>query len=97
MAQRQSSKSLQQVRARSVVVVFLTHSLFSNCSGTTTIHSIQEWWGGPEKKDRIWNDYKDARNAIMKKEKDNGDRQILVQDLRQEFRNQYPAYAHMWN
>jgi len=59
--------------------------------------SIQQWWGGPEKKERIWNDYKDARNAILKKEKDNGDRQILVQDLRQEFRDKYPAYAHMWN
>jgi hypothetical protein len=60
-------------------------------------HRIMRWWGGKEKWTRIWEDYKAARSAIMKEESNDAIRLFLIQDLREEFRHQYPEYGFKWN
>ena len=59
---------------------------------------IASWWhGGKKGKEAAWEDYKDARNAIMREVKDDSERQVLISDLRQKFRNDHPHWADQWN
>jgi hypothetical protein len=60
-------------------------------------HSIRRWWGGEAAKKKVWDFYKNARNAIMSLEQNHDMRLYLIQDLRQECRMKYPAYASLWN
>jgi len=64
---------------------------------TPVYNSIMRWWGGEAQWERIWADYKRARNEIIRQEKNNSTRQILLQDLRQEFRNNNPVWAGRFN
>ncbi len=58
---------------------------------------IARWWGGDQARDRVWDAYKSARDAIMRQETNNDMRLILIQDIRSEFRLRYRAYADLWN
>eukprot|EP00927_Polykrikos_kofoidii_P051264 TRINITY_DN45050_c0_g1_i1.p1 TRINITY_DN45050_c0_g1~~TRINITY_DN45050_c0_g1_i1.p1 ORF type:complete len:168 (-),score=16.04 TRINITY_DN45050_c0_g1_i1:40-495(-) len=61
-------------------------------------YSIQRWWGGSVEKNRIWSDYKEARNKIAyDRTLSEGLKRTFVADLRAEFRDEYPHYAHLWN
>jgi hypothetical protein len=60
-------------------------------------HSMQRWWGGEAGRVTVWNLYTDGRQTIMAQERNNDMRLILIQDLRQQCRLTYPAYASMWN
>ena len=64
---------------------------------TPVYNSIMRWWGGDAQWERIWADYKRARNEIIRQEKKNSTRQILLQDLRKEFRNNHPVWAGRFN
>jgi hypothetical protein len=58
---------------------------------------IQRSWQGKHREKEIWDMYKEARTKIIAEERDNSTRQYLIQDLRTEFRMQYPIYRHLWN
>lgn len=60
-------------------------------------YSIARWWGGSQKKHKVWNAYKAVRDEMMRKETNNDIRLALLQDIRTEFRVTYPAYANLWN
>lgn len=60
-------------------------------------YRMLRWWGGDEARARIWNAYKEARDAVMAQETNNDLRLILIQDIRSEFRRTYRAYADLWN
>ena len=46
---------------------------------------------------QCWRDYKAARDKILTKENDAEMRLILVTDLREEFRTNYPHWDYKWN
>jgi hypothetical protein len=60
-------------------------------------YRIQRWWGGPQRQRQILEAYRRARRAVIDGERDNDMRLMLLQDLRAEFRMQYPAYSDLWN
>jgi hypothetical protein len=64
---------------------------------TPVYHSIMRWWGGAKEWERVWGDYKKARRAIIKQNKDNDTRLKLLQDLRSEFREKQPHWADRFN
>lgn len=64
---------------------------------TSLYYRIVRWWGGERARIEVWNAYKEARKEVMDGERNNDMRLILLQDLRQEFRLHYPAYADLWN
>ena len=59
--------------------------------------SFKRWWGGPAAAKRVWDAYKTGRDEIIRGHQDNGIRLSMIQDLRSEFRMNYPAYEHLFN
>lgn len=46
---------------------------------------------------QVWDAYKSARSEIIANEKHDGSRQLLLQELRTNFREAYPQFAGLWN
>eukprot|EP00931_Biecheleriopsis_adriatica_P083376 TRINITY_DN56970_c0_g1_i1.p1 TRINITY_DN56970_c0_g1~~TRINITY_DN56970_c0_g1_i1.p1 ORF type:complete len:134 (+),score=16.60 TRINITY_DN56970_c0_g1_i1:3-404(+) len=69
--------------------------LFNNAQAVW--NSIQRWWGGDAEWKQIWNDYKIARNEIIHREKTEELKRMLVSDLREDLRVQYPQWAYKFN
>lgn len=47
--------------------------------------------------DTVWSEYKKGRAAIMERTTSDAERQELLRELRQEFRNKYPEWAFKFN
>ena len=86
-----------QVAGNSIVPLVSLGFRWLHAMAQSLYYRISRWWGGSQRKDLVWEAYKEARDAMMRQEPNNDMRLALLQDIRSEFRFTYPAYANLWN
>ncbi|CAE7759193.1 unnamed protein product, partial [Symbiodinium pilosum] len=93
------STGIQVADGFSSALMLVTGGIFGwlSSNARAVYHEIMRWWGGPTEWRQIWEDYKKSRSEIMKQETHPDTRSYLISDLRQEFRDNYPQWAHKWN
>merc|ERR1711907_834441 len=58
------------------------------------VNAVKRWWGGKQKFEEVNKEYKAAMKLIVKNKRTEANRQLMLQDRRDEFVAKYPEYEH---